>query len=61
MAIEEQQTTAAEMADPQQSVMVGTLNKILKRAVASAWEEWQQTYAGGGFANSAREVRVHHR
>ena len=37
----------------QQFLMQYTLNRMLKRAMAGAWEKWQQTYADLKFANRA--------
>ena len=33
--------------------MQGALSSMLKRAMAGAWEKWQQTYADLKFANRA--------
>ena len=35
----------------QQFMVQGALNRMLKRAMSTAWEMWQQVYADGKFEN----------
>ena len=53
MGYEKWQSTAAGMAR-QQFILQGALSRMVKQAMAQAWEKWQQTYVDMKFANLIR-------